>query len=369
MALSRISYTAPLVFLFSIFLVNSTITWFRPNTPIPKSIWFPETLNLTGHALGPESFAFDLRGGGPYTGVSDGRIIKWDDDQHHWIDFAVTTSDRDGCEGSHKHDQTEDICGRPLGIRFDQLTGDLYIADAYKGLLKVGPNGGLATALVTSVGNKPLRFTNSLDIDPSTGIVYFTDSSSLFQRRNHMGSILTGEKTGRLLKYDPISKQVTVLQENIPFANGVALSKDGDFILIAETTSCRVLKYWLKTPKAGTLEVFAELPGFVDNIQRSPRGGYWMAMHSRRSKFVEILQSYPQLRKLVFSLPGKYVMKAQATLAKFSGNFGVALRLSEDGEVLENFTMKFGSISEVMERDGQLWIGSVTLPFASRYKL
>ena len=28
-------------------------------------------------AIGPESFAFDSLGEGPYTGLSDGRIIKW----------------------------------------------------------------------------------------------------------------------------------------------------------------------------------------------------------------------------------------------------------------------------------------------------
>ncbi|CAL5333810.1 unnamed protein product [Camellia sinensis] len=36
------------------------------------------------------------------------------------------------------------VCGRPLGLRFDKKTGDLYIADAYFGLQVVGPNGGLA---------------------------------------------------------------------------------------------------------------------------------------------------------------------------------------------------------------------------------
>lgn len=45
-------------------------------------------------AIGPESFAFDRLGQGPYTGVSDGRIIKWQEDQRRWIDFAVTSPNR-----------------------------------------------------------------------------------------------------------------------------------------------------------------------------------------------------------------------------------------------------------------------------------
>jgi Strictosidine synthase len=76
----------------------------------------------------------------------------------------------------------EHICGRPLGIRFDKKTGDMYIADAYFGLLKVGPEGGLATQLTTEAEGVPLKFTNDLDIDEE-GVIYFTDSSTKYQRR------------------------------------------------------------------------------------------------------------------------------------------------------------------------------------------
>lgn len=78
--------------------------------------------------------------------------------------------------------KNEHICGRPLGLRFDKRTGDLYIADAYFGLLKVGPQGGLAAPLTTEAEGVPFNFTNDLDIDEE-GNVYFTDSSTNYQRR------------------------------------------------------------------------------------------------------------------------------------------------------------------------------------------
>ncbi|CAJ1956258.1 unnamed protein product [Sphenostylis stenocarpa] len=78
--------------------------------------------------------------------------------------------------------ETEHICGRPLGLRFDKKTGDLYIADAYFGVMMVGPQGGLATSLATEAEGVPLRFTNDVDID-TEGNLYFTDSSSNFQRK------------------------------------------------------------------------------------------------------------------------------------------------------------------------------------------
>lgn len=63
------------------------------------------------------------------------------------------------------------------------MSGDLYIADAYMGLLVVGAEGGLATAVVTQAQGVPLAFPNGIDIDEENGLVYFTDSSSRFQRR------------------------------------------------------------------------------------------------------------------------------------------------------------------------------------------
>lgn len=79
--------------------------------------------------------------------------------------------------------ELEHVCGRPLGLHFDKKTGDLYIADAYLGLHVVGPAGGLATKLVTEFEGKPLLFTNDLDIDEGNDVIYFTDSSTVFQRR------------------------------------------------------------------------------------------------------------------------------------------------------------------------------------------
>ncbi len=75
------------------------------------------------------------------------------------------------------------MCGRPLGLRFDKKTGNLYIADAYLGLQVVGPNGGLAKPVVSEVEGHPLRFTNDLDIDEEGDVIYFTDTSKIFQRR------------------------------------------------------------------------------------------------------------------------------------------------------------------------------------------
>jgi sugar lactone lactonase YvrE len=79
---------------------------------------------------------------------------------------------------------SEHICSRPLGLCFNKI-GDLYIVDAYFGLLKVGPEGGLATPLATEAEVVRVNFTNDPDLDDE-GNIYFTDSRIHYQRRSVM---------------------------------------------------------------------------------------------------------------------------------------------------------------------------------------
>ncbi|KAJ8649613.1 hypothetical protein MRB53_002636 [Persea americana] len=141
-------------------------------------------IRFLNQVQGPESVAFDPLGRGPYTGVADGRILFWNGES--WSDFAYTSPNRselcDPKPSPLSYLKNEHICGRPLGLRFDKKTGDLYIADAYFGLLKVGPEGGLATRLATEAEGVPFKFTNDLDFDDE-GNIYFTDSSTKYQRR------------------------------------------------------------------------------------------------------------------------------------------------------------------------------------------
>lgn len=174
------------------------------------------------------------------------------------------------------------------------------------------------------------------------------------------------------MKYDPQSKQTTVLLDGLSFPNGVALSKDGSFLLIAETTTCRILRLWLHTSKAGTSEVLVRLPGFPDNIKRTPRGDFWVALHSKRTRLLDWLLSHSWLRKVGLRLLSPLNSSLiHSFLVRWGRNDGLALRLNEEGEVLEVLdggTKIMRPITEVYERDGSLWIGSLDKPFVGVYK-
>ncbi|XP_027351879.1 protein STRICTOSIDINE SYNTHASE-LIKE 10 [Abrus precatorius] len=328
-----------------------------------------QILHVTG-AVGPESLVFDGDGGGPYTGVADGRILKWEGEERGWTEFAVTSFNRLACVHPFAL-ELEHVCGRPLGLRFDKKSGDLYIADAYLGLKVVGPTGGLAMDVVTEVEGQPLQFTNDMDISEDEDVIYFSDSSTMFQRREFMLVLLSGDKTGRLMKYDKLTKKVTVLLRNLAFANGVALSKDGSFVLVAETTSFRILRLWLRGPNAGEVDTFAVVPGFPDNIRRNSEGQFWVALHAKGSPFAKWLSSNPWAGKTLLKL-GFNIKQLHSSFAGWKPH-ATAVKLSDKGEILEVLedyegkTLKF--ISEVEERDGKLWIASVLMPFIGIYSL
>ncbi|MCL7049886.1 hypothetical protein MKW94_021959 [Papaver nudicaule] len=310
-------------------------------------------IKFLNQVQGPESIVFDPLGRGPYTGVVDGRIVFWNGQS--WTDFAYTSSIRSELCKPQAQPKNEHICGRPLGLRFDKETGDMYICDAYLGLMKVGPEGGLATSLVTEAEGVPLTFTNDLDIDDE-GNVYFTDSSITYQRR-HFIQLST--------------KETTVLVRNLQFPNGVSMSKDKSFFIFCEGSFGRLRRYWLKGEKAGTSEVFAIQPGFPDNVRTNDKGEFWVAVHSRRSGYSYVCGLYPGFRKFLSKFP--ITANYQYLLTVGGRRHGVLVKYSPDGKLLQILEDSEGKVvkaaSEAEERDGKLWIGSVMMPFIAVYQL
>lgn len=140
--------------------------------------------------------------------------------------------------------ELEQTCGRPLGMRFDRYGINLIVADAYYGLLEVNPRARTVNTLVPSapgINGKPFRFVNDLDI-ARDGTIYFTDSSTKWQRCQVPHIMFEGEATGRLMAYHPKTGDMEVLMEGLHFANGVQLSPEGDHVLVAETTMSRIMK-------------------------------------------------------------------------------------------------------------------------------
>ena len=181
--------------------------------------------------------------------------------------------------------------GRPLGMKFDE-NENLIVCDADKGLLSINPQG-VVTVLATSANGIPFKFTDALDI-ASDGIIYFTDASAKYGASEHLYDLLESKPHGRFLSYDPSTGQVKQLLKDLYFANGVALSQQEDFVLVNETYRYRIVRYWLKGPKAGTHDTFIDnLPGFPDNISSNGKGTFWLALFTVRNDIWTIFTLTP----------------------------------------------------------------------------
>ncbi|CAL5045780.1 unnamed protein product [Urochloa decumbens] len=282
-------------------------------------------LPLRGSMLrGPESVAFDGNDDGPYSGVSDGRVLKWNGPVRGWSTYAYGPGyDAKACTASRTRpaEVTEGRCGRPLGLRFHYESGNLYIADAYKGLMRVGPGGGVAKVLVNKADGVPLRFTNGVDVDQVTGEVFFTDSSMTTNGRNTRGSQLP--ETQQVASRSMIQKQTNA---------------DRTHLVVALTGPCKLMKHWIKGPKAGTSEPLTDLSGYPDNVRADGKGGFWVALHREKME----LPLGPDSHLL-------------------------AVRINGDGKVVQMMRgPKSVRPTEVMEREGgKLYMGSVELPYVA----
>nr|XP_043612572.1 protein STRICTOSIDINE SYNTHASE-LIKE 12-like [Erigeron canadensis] len=287
-------------------------------------------LELPQGVSGPESAAFRgvlIFSVGPYTTVTDGRILKWLGPIVGFVDFAYTSPRRTKqfCDGTTDTEKGP-ICGRPLALSLHPVTGDLYIADAFFGLLVVGPQGGLATQLVNG-----FKFLTGLDIDLSTGNIYLTDASTVFDIRNTTQEGFALDHTARLLRYNPNNRQLTVLLTRLYGGGGPAVSKDGTFVFVPEFLDGRVSKYWLVGPKANTQEYLLILKGNPDKIKRAEKTGeFWVAV-----TFGFVPRVYPMIPS--------------------------GFRINSDGVVLQNvsFATQYPnkSISTVVEQGGKLYVG------------
>ncbi|CAF2282146.1 unnamed protein product [Brassica rapa] len=349
---------------FAILAVVSYQTLFAPDNLEGTKNVLPMAKTIPIPVDGPESIEFDPQGEGPYAAVVDGRILKWRGDALGWVEFAHTSPHRGNCSSR----EVVPTCGRPLGLSFEKKTGDLYICDGYLGVMKVGPQGGLAELVVDQAEGRKVMFANQMDIDEEEDIehvFYFNDSSDKYHFREVFFVAANGERSGRVIRYDKKTKEAKVVMDNLRCNNGLALNKDRSFLISCESATGLVHRYWIKGPKAGTRDIFAKVPGYPDNIRLTPSGDFWIGIHSKKSPAGRLIVGNKWLGKLV-----EKTVKLELLIAVMNGfkPHGIAVKISgETGEILEILEDKEGKtmkyVSEAYEReDGKIWFGSVFWP-------
>lgn len=315
------------------------VSWTPPNPPKLTGLYRPNERLAgiqrlgQGMGVGPEDVAVDGQGR-IYGGLEDGRIMRLAPDGSGAEEFANTG-------------------GRPLGLDFD-AAGNLIVADAYRGLLSISPDGK-TTVLATEQGGVPFRLTDDVDV-AANGTIYFSDASRKFPLDMYWAELLEHRPNGRLLAHDPASGETRLVLDSLYFANGVAVSPDQRSVMVVETGKYRVRRVWVAGDQAGTSEVVIEnLPGFPDGISSNGRDGFWLALVAPRN--AELDQSLLQsrfMRRLIWRLPESFL--------PVPGEYGFILRLDARGRVVDapqDPRARFRQITSVEQVGSSLYFGSL----------
>ena len=297
----------------------------------------------TGIGHGPEAVNIDAQGR-LVSGFLDGRVMRFD-------------------AAGGQPELLADTGGRPLGIAFAS-NGDVIVADAIKGLLRIREPGSFEVVADSAAGIA-LGFADDVDVS-ADDIAYYSDASVKFGVHNVMDDVFEHRPNGRLLATDLNSGETRVLLPELYFANGVALGPNEEYLLVNETTRYRVLRYWLKGERAGQSEVFIDnLPGFPDNITYAGGGMFWLALYAPRTETLDALLPSPMLRKIIWRLPD--AVQPGPVL------HGFALGLNLEGEVVVNLQdaseSAYAPVTSVRQGNGYLYFGSLLAPSLARMPL
>eukprot|EP01107_Rhizomastix_libera_P011047 TRINITY_DN28416_c0_g1_i1.p1 TRINITY_DN28416_c0_g1~~TRINITY_DN28416_c0_g1_i1.p1 ORF type:complete len:380 (+),score=80.46 TRINITY_DN28416_c0_g1_i1:81-1220(+) len=290
-----------------------------------------------------------------YASSQTGHIVRFSTSQNFNDSFQIlfrTGQDHKDC-GKF---QFEHICGRPLGIIFSKM-GELFIADAYFGILRATEANGSwkIEKIVSEAEGRKIMFPNSIEIDDENRILYFSDSSDVFQRREVFKIISDKRKSGRIIAHDLNENKTSVIAKGIHFPNGVSFSYDKKSLLVCETTRSRILSIDLKDH---SISIFSDgLPIVLDNITKSPRGTFWVTGNMARSKTTDFILQLGGIYNKILSF---IASKKNTSVNPTASQKAIIVEIDSSGKIISQYIQypSVGRFAEVFEHNGKIYIGS-----------
>lgn len=293
---------------------------------------------------GPEDVLLDDQDN-LYCGTRDGRILRLSGPEFGTVETLAK------------------IGGRPLGMALD-AEGRIVACVAGMGLVRVTMAGEVtlladqtSRTLISVQDDTTIRMADDLDIAPD-GVIYFTDATRRYDIENWGMDLLEGRPNGRLLAYDPRTGKTRTVCDNLIFPNGVCVTHDGKYLLVASSWTCSVLIFDLANMAAGPRVFLSGLPGYPDNINRASDGGYWIALAGMRNPVFDAAMALPGVRR-------RMARQVPPTNWLF-GNLNVGGVLKADGQGVLREAMwdapdgPLYMITSMREHKGALYLGGVT---------
>ncbi|KAH9612324.1 hypothetical protein KSS87_017222 [Heliosperma pusillum] len=210
--------------------------------------------------------------------------------------------------------------------------GGIVVCDTELGLLKVTEDG--VTSLVSQFNESQINFADDV-IEAKDGNLYFSVASTKYGFHEWNLDVLEAIPHGQLLKYNSKTDQVSLLLDNLGFANGVALSKEEDYLLICESWKFRCLKYWLNGELEGTTEL-------------SPKG---LEFTHTSNIARHVMATFPRIADTI------QAFNKRATVVKVSENGKILAKYDDPNGKVLNF------VTSAFEHEGYLYLGSLKSNF------
>lgn len=286
-------------------------------------------------ANGPEDVVMDADGG-LVVGVDDGRVLRVDP-----LTGEVRLLAR--------------LEGRPLGLEI-LPDGNILACVSPGGVLRIDPATSTIMPVLSEFEGEPLPFCSNV-VAARDGSIFVSTSSARYAFPQWRLDIVEHIPSGVLLRRYPDGR-VERLLGGLQFGNGLALARDESFVIVAETNAARLLRYWLQGERAGQHEVFAELPGYPDNLSMSADGLVWVALASSRNPLLDKIHKLPLfMRKLIARLP-ESLQPAPEKLAW-------VMALDAQGCTVHDCCWKDGvysMVTGVCQRQDTVYLGSMLEP-------
>jgi sugar lactone lactonase YvrE len=323
-----------------------------------------------GVLKGPEALLWDpINKDIVYTSIGDGSIRRVNVTTGDSTHYAYTVPNLDAAvRATCGTPLNEATCGRPLGLIWDK-DHNMLVADAYKGILKISKtNPTNVEVLVDSYNGIKFKMPNSLEILRDGRTLFFTDTSQQYTRAQFVAIVLANKPDGRLFKFDLVTKQLTVLIEDLKFANGVALSKNEDFLVINECSARRIRRYYITGRKAGQNDVFVDdIGGYNDNIKADGDGNFFVGLFAETSAEITAVQTYPKITNNFIS----FVPPLNAL--SMIPSMGIAKKIDDKGKTVTVYIDRTATralqVSEAEIHDGYLYLGSVLNQYLTKINL